>query len=111
RQRLAEILAERITRLAELADKVALSLYLQKEASAASEQQAFVESWPQIKASLETRMRENALSPAPEAVAALIDKLPCDNYIKTLQGLDYATAQNLTAWLEAHARDSVAGIF
>ena len=111
RQRLAQILAERVSRLEELADKIKLSLSLQKELSAAPEQQAFVEKWPQMKEVLENRMLSADTTPVPEAVAACIDKLPREHYLKTVQGIDLSTAQTLTGWLKDHARTSVAGLF
>lgn len=110
RQRLSQILAERVIRLADLADKVRLSLSLQKADAAAIEQQAFVDHWPRIKAVLESRINARENAPVPEAVSACINKLPRDNYLKTVQGLDSPVAGQLAGWLENFARESFSGL-
>jgi UDP-N-acetylglucosamine/UDP-N-acetylgalactosamine diphosphorylase len=110
RQRLSQILTERIMRLSELADKVRLSLSLQKGEDAVLEQQVFVDQWPEAKTILESRINARENAPVPGAIAACINKLPRDNYLKAIQSLDRTVAGQLTGWLESFARESFAGL-
>jgi len=99
RRRLAEILDERVVRLDELAKKVAQSLALNHPSPAETEHRAFVESWPAMKEVLAARLGARGAAAVPESVAALVDALSKDDYLKTVQALSPDQAQQLNAWL------------
>ncbi len=101
RRRLAEILDERLSRLDELAKKVAHSLDFCAPSAAADEHRTFVDRWPELKASLQALAAERETLTVPEAVVALVDALPKADYLKTIQGLNADQTATLSAWLAA----------
>lgn len=101
RRRLAEILDERLSRLDELAKKVALSLDLGSPNPAADEHRAFVDRWPELKAALRALVDGRETLAVPEAVAALVLSLPKDNYLRAIQTLTAEGARTLSSWLAA----------
>ena len=108
RQRLAEILDERLSRLDELAKKVAQSLALGLPNPAEEEHRAFVAAWPAMKDALAARLDARDAVAVPDEVVAVIAALPKVNYLKTVQSLSPAAAQTLTAWLAACPSAAVA---
>lgn len=101
RRRLAEILEERLSRLDELAKKVAQSLDFCAPNPAADEHRAFVDRWPELKASLRALVDGREPLAIPESVAALVGSLPKDHYLRAVQTLSAEAAQTLSAWLAA----------
>jgi len=101
RQRLAEILEERLTRLDELAKKVAQSLALDHPGPAEAEHRAFVAAWPAMKEALDALLAARETSTAPEPVAAISASLSKENYLAAVQSLSLAAAQPVAAWLAA----------
>jgi UDP-N-acetylglucosamine/UDP-N-acetylgalactosamine diphosphorylase len=101
RQRLAEILDERLARLDELAKKVSLSLALDDPGPAAPEHRAFVEGWPELKAALQAMAGARETLAVPEPVLAILDALPKTSYLRAVQALSPDAAQTLSAWLAA----------
>lgn len=101
RCRLAEILDERLSRLDELAKKVAQSLSLDLPNPAAAEHGAFVAGWPELKAALTAILSARETVTVPEPVRLLVDRLPKADYLRAIQSLTLADAQTLTAWLAA----------
>jgi UDP-N-acetylglucosamine/UDP-N-acetylgalactosamine diphosphorylase len=101
RRRLAEILDERLSRLNELAKKVAQSLSLDLPNPAAAEHLAFVADWPELKVSLVAILSARETVATPEPVLAVVDAVPKDDYLRAVQSLTPEAAQTLTAWLAA----------
>lgn len=99
RHRLAEILDERLTRLDELAQKVAQSLALGLSVAAEAEHRAFVDAWPAKKAALAALAAARETAPVPDKVASLVNVLPKNDYLKAVQALSPEAAQTLSAWL------------
>ncbi len=99
RQRLAEILEERVSRLDELSDKVGQSLALGQPNPAAAEHAAFVAAWPARQAALARLVAAREETPVPPAVGDLLARLPSGDYLAAIQGLDPAQGQRLTDWL------------
>jgi UDP-N-acetylglucosamine/UDP-N-acetylgalactosamine diphosphorylase len=108
RLRLGEILDERLSRLDELAKKVAQSLALGLRNSAEEEHRCFVADWPALKASLAAFVAARATEAVPEPVAAVLAALPRANYLKTVQSLPPDDAQVLAAWLAAGPAAAIA---
>ena len=100
RQRLAEILDERMARLDELARKVERSLACAPDAAAAGEHRAFVEGWPALKAALAAWLDARECAAVPETVQAAIAAWPSANYLDAVQSLPADAAQTLAGWLE-----------
>ncbi len=101
RRRLAEILEERLSRLDELAKKVAQSLDSCAPNPASDEQRAFVGRWPELKTALRARVDARETVTVPEAVAVFVGRLPKENYLRAIQTLTPEAAQALSAWLTA----------
>ncbi len=101
RRRLAEILDERLSRLDELATKVAQSLALALPDPAEAEHRAFVAAWPAMKEALAGQLAARAAAAVPEAVQVLAASLPQTEYLKAIQSLPPEAAQTLAAWLAA----------
>lgn len=99
--RLDEMFTERIKRLDEFASKVAVSASLASEARQAR-QQAFLNSWPALRAALAARIAGRAVvAPTPAARAAL----PTGNagsagYLKWVAARSDTERAALTAWLQ-----------
>ncbi|MDX9867357.1 MAG: UDP-N-acetylglucosamine pyrophosphorylase [Kiritimatiellia bacterium] len=98
RQRLAEILRERVIRLEELAQKVGQSLG--RPDAAAGEHRRFVEAWPAWRHALDRKLASLDAEPVPEVVRqtfpALDTRLP---YLDAIRALPAERGQALTAWL------------
>lgn len=103
RRCLNEILDERVSRLDELAKKVARSLALNLPNPAEGEHRAFVTAWPAMKEALGVLLAERGAREVPEAVAALIDALPKEEYLTAVQSLQPDEATLLSAWLSDYA--------
>jgi UDP-N-acetylglucosamine/UDP-N-acetylgalactosamine diphosphorylase len=103
RQRLAEILDERLARLDELSEKISRSLALEKAAPAEEEHRAFVTRWPALKDTLAAFVQARETEAVPECVAGIVAALPRGDYLKTIQALPAEAAGELTAWLERAA--------
>ena len=101
RRRLAEILDERLSRLEELAKKVALSLALDQTDAGAAEQRDLVEHWPMMKTSLAARLAERQADAVPEKVQAIVAALPPTEYLRAVQSLAPEDANTLTGWLSS----------
>jgi UDP-N-acetylglucosamine/UDP-N-acetylgalactosamine diphosphorylase len=101
RRRLAEILDERLSRLDELAKKVAHSLALDLPNPAEEEHRAFVDRWPELKVALATILGARETVSVPEPVRTVVDAAPKGNYLRAVQTLSSDAAQTLTAWLAA----------
>ena len=101
RQRLAEILDERLLRLDELAQKVAHSLELGAPNPAAEEHQAFVSRWPERQAALKAQVAARDALAVPGPVRAVVEALPKGGYLRAVQALPAADARTLVAWLDA----------
>jgi len=101
RRRLAEILDERLSRLDELAKKVAHSLALGLPNPAEAEHLAFVDRWPELKAALAAIIDARGTVTVPEPVRAVVDAAPKGNYLSAVQSLSADAAQTLTSWLAA----------
>lgn len=100
RQRLAEILDERMARLDELARKVERSLACAPDAAPAGEHRAFVEGWPALKAALAAWLAARERAAVPEAVQAAIAEWTSADYLSAVQSLPPDAAQTLAGWLE-----------
>lgn len=100
RQRLAEILDERVARLDELARKVERSLACAPHAAAAGEHRAFIEGWPARKAALAAWLDARERAAVPEAVHAVVAAWPTADYLNSVQSLPADAAQTLAGWLE-----------
>jgi UDP-N-acetylglucosamine/UDP-N-acetylgalactosamine diphosphorylase len=100
RQRLAEILDERMARLDELARKVERSLACAPDAAAAGEHRAFVEGWPALKAALAAWLDARERIAVPDAVQAVVEAWPPAGYLSAVQSLPADAAQTLAGWLE-----------
>ena len=103
RGRLAEILEERLSRLDELAKKVAQSLALDQGSPVAEEHRAFAAQWPAMKDALTARLSARESAVVPEAVQAIVASLPAKSYLSEVQSLPSEAVQALTAWLSASA--------
>jgi UDP-N-acetylglucosamine/UDP-N-acetylgalactosamine diphosphorylase len=99
RQRLAEILDERMSRLDELAKKVAHSLSIDVPNPAAAEHAAFVARWPELKAALSAILGARETVSVPEPVRAAVAAMPKAGYLKAVQSLPADAAQTLSSWL------------
>ena len=105
RQRISEILEERLYRLDELSGKVAHSLSLDLPNPLINEQRGFVEQWPKMKETLASRFASRDTVAVPEAVLTLVESLPKTDYLRAIQSLPPDTSRFLTAWLTAIAGD------
>ncbi|MEI7900211.1 MAG: UDP-N-acetylglucosamine pyrophosphorylase [bacterium] len=92
RHRLAEMLAERLSRLDELVKKTA-------QAQTAEEDRACVAAWPAMKDALTAQLAAREAAAIPEAVQAVATSLPAKDYLREIQALPPETAQTLAAWL------------
>ena len=92
---------ERLSRLDELAKKVAQSLALGLPNPAEEEHRAFVAAWPAMKDALAVRIAARDAVAEPEAVQAVVATLPGKAYLREIQSLPPEAAQALTAWLAA----------
>jgi UDP-N-acetylglucosamine/UDP-N-acetylgalactosamine diphosphorylase len=101
RRRLAEILDERLSRLDELAKKVAHSLALDLPNPTEAEHRAFVDRWPELKAALAAILGARGTVTVPEPVRAVVDAAPKGNYLRAVQSLSADAAQTLASWLAA----------
>jgi len=101
RARLADILEERVSRLDELARKVAQSIELGLSGSAAGEHRVFVGRWPAMKNVLLERMGTRDTVALPDTIQRIAEHLPAKEYLETVQSLSPESAQMLTAWLDA----------
>ena len=101
RRRLSEILTERLSRLDELAKKVAQSLALDLPNPVEEEHRSFVEQWPGLKAALATLLAERETVTVPDPVRAIVEALPTESYLHAVQTLAPEAALTLTAWLAA----------
>ena len=99
RRRLAEILDERVSRLDELAKKVSQSLALNQPNSSEEEHRAFVAAWPAMKEALAALLAARDAEAVPEPVVALVNALPKEDYLKTVQALSPDDAHLLWEWL------------
>ena len=90
--RIAEMLDERLTRLDEFARNVA--------STSAETGPAFAAQWKSAKENLTQKIADRATAPVPREVMAIVEKLPQQNYLQTIQSLATADAQTLTFWLQ-----------
>ncbi len=104
RQRLAEILDERVSRLDELANKVADSLSINAPNPAAAEHAAFVARWSELKAALGALLGSRETTAVPEPVLAAVDAMPKADYLQAIQNLPAETGRHLSDWLAAAAK-------
>ncbi len=101
RRRLAEMLDERMQRLAELAGKVERSIALAEPKPSTASQRAFVDRWPAMQAALNQRLAGRDTADVPVEVLDLVASLPKRDYLPAIQGLPPEAAQRITAWLDA----------
>jgi UDP-N-acetylglucosamine/UDP-N-acetylgalactosamine diphosphorylase len=101
RQRLSEILEERLSRLDELVQKVSLSLALDQANPTAEEHRALVAAWPALKDALAERIKTRDAKVVPEAIEILAVRLPAKNYLREIQSLPPEAAQALADWLSS----------
>ncbi len=110
-QRLAEMFDERLKRLDQFAEKVAISLSLEPGASAARAQREFLEAWPAQRAALQARLAARATLQPTSEVRAILGFLPetggraspraaASDYLAWVRALSPADKQALTAWLQ-----------
>lgn len=100
RQRLDEMLNERIARFDDLAQRVARSLKQDLTRTQPSEHQCFVDAWPVCYETLQQALAQRASEPIPAAVQTLVTQLPSTDYLKTIQSLQAEDVRTLTSWLE-----------
>jgi hypothetical protein len=98
RQRLAEILRDRMIRLEELAQKVGQSL--SRPDAATDENRRFVEAWPAWRHALDRKLVSLDTEPVPEKVrqtfSAFTTGIP---YLDAVRALTAEHGQTLSAWL------------
>lgn len=113
-QRLAEMFDERIKRLDQFAEKVAVSLSLEPGDTAVRAQRAFLDAWPAQRAALQARLAARAEVKPPADVRAITDRLPgtggqagaraaASEYLAWVRALSPADKQGLSAWLQSLA--------
>jgi UDP-N-acetylglucosamine/UDP-N-acetylgalactosamine diphosphorylase len=102
RQRLAEILDERLSRLDEFVGKVSRSTALDLPSPAAEEHRACVASWPTMKEALASHVAARGEIVVPAAVQAIVGGLPAKDYLREVQTLSPDAAQTLVAWLATY---------
>lgn len=110
RQRLAEILQERVARLDEFSRKVAQSPTRDPSAPAALEHRDFVERWPTIQARLGAILDARETETPPEAVQRALSSLPASGYARAIQSLAPEAATLLRDWL-AQAPTTCAALY
>jgi UDP-N-acetylglucosamine/UDP-N-acetylgalactosamine diphosphorylase len=91
-QRIAEILAERLARLDELAEKM-------QRSTGDGDNHAFVARWPAMKEALAAVVHERETAAVPEAVAGIVNTMPEADYLRAVQALPAESGRALTAWL------------
>ena len=109
--RLTEMLDERMKRLDQFAEKVALSLSLAAgpDAPACRSQRAFVAAWPALREALRAQIVARTVLVPPADVHAILARTAETNgacaadgaYLAWVQALALANKQCLTAWLQA----------
>jgi hypothetical protein len=97
RQRLSEILSERLMRLRELMEMVRQSL--ESDTAACDDNRKIVEQWPAIQEKLSTMVETRDAVVVPSEVAAIVQALPGQDYLKEIQALSSVDAYILTMWL------------
>lgn len=107
RAQLDTMIAERIKRLAQLADKVAQSLEISaqrtphKSGATFEMQQRFVDTWPSLQAKLDAPLPPDlANTPACNAFLEAIHTASAGGYVDTIQALPPSIRQQGTRWLQ-----------
>lgn len=92
-QRLSEMFKERVTRLEDLATKIAESTNPEKNSE-------FLEQWPSLLKSIQDALatRESVL--IPSEVACIVEALPKENYLKAIQSLNDVDREIFALWLQ-----------
>ena len=104
RQRLGEMLAERLLRLDELAGRVARALDPESAVPADDPRRVFVARWPSTQERLTRWLATREAAAPPPDVQTVVDALPRDDYLRAIQSLPPEQAQRLSDWLAAWAR-------
>lgn len=91
-QRLAEMFKERITRLDDLATKIA-------ESTNPEQNSEFLEQWPTLLKGIQEVIATREAVLIPSEVACIVDALPKDNYLKTIQSLNDVDREIFALWL------------
>lgn len=110
-QRLSEVLSERVERLSQLADKLAVSIERLKSAGmkdtpALRQQETFVAAWPAIEEKLGATPEEDARQ-RDVFLSAFDDSLDSSNYLDAIAALPLEAKKAGTGWLQGMVDSAV----
>jgi UDP-N-acetylglucosamine/UDP-N-acetylgalactosamine diphosphorylase len=97
RERISEVLKERLIRLNELIEKVEKSFEI--DVAPQDDNRKVVEQWIKAKDALKQMIDGREAAVVPSEVAAIVKGLPANDYLKEIQALSPVDAYILTMWL------------
>lgn len=100
RQRLAEMLTERVMRLEQLIVTIERSLV--DQVTLKSEQQLLVTRWPTLAQQLQDLLAWRLTCAMPQTITHLVAQWPRHNYLQTIQALSLPHAHQLHMWLQTY---------